>query len=65
MVKIMGKYTGCVYYSCQNQKEANEWICAKEILEPLVILVLPREKLRAWTRDMAIEIVDFVANIDD
>lgn len=44
MVKVMGKYTGCVYYSCHSQKEANEWILAKKIIEPLVILVLPRKK---------------------
>ena len=44
MVKIMGKYTGCVYHSCQSQKEANEWVLAKKIVELLVLLVLPREK---------------------
>lgn len=41
MVKVMGKYTGCVYYSCSSKKEANEWILAKKIFEPLVLLVLP------------------------
>lgn len=44
MVKVMGKYTGRVYYSCPNKKEANEWILAKKIFEPLVIFVLPRKK---------------------
>lgn len=41
MVKVMGKYTGRVYYSCLSKKEANEWIHAKKIFEPLVLLVLP------------------------
>lgn len=44
MVKVMGKYTGRVYYSCSNKKEANEWILAKKIFEPLVLLVLPRKE---------------------
>ncbi|EPI5724586.1 hypothetical protein ACS7YX_002508 [Enterococcus hirae] len=44
MVKVMGKYTGRVYHSCQSQTEANEWILAKKIFEPLVILVFPRKK---------------------
>ncbi|OTN93661.1 hypothetical protein [Enterococcus faecium] len=44
MVKVMGEYTGRVYYSCQSQKEANEWILEKNMFEPLVILVLSREK---------------------
>ena len=44
MVKVIGKYTGRVYYSCPSKKEANEWILAKKIFEPLVILVLPRKK---------------------
>ncbi|MGL9804141.1 hypothetical protein IGJ22_002666 [Enterococcus sp. DIV0448] len=33
MVKVMGKYTGHVYYSCQSQTEAHEWIHAKKIFE--------------------------------
>lgn len=33
MVKVMGKYTGHVYYSCQSQTEAYEWIHAKKIFE--------------------------------
>ena len=41
MVKVMGKYTGRVYYFCSSKKEANEWILAKKIFEPLVLLVLP------------------------
>jgi hypothetical protein len=44
MVKVMGKYTGRVYHSCQSQSEANQWIHEKKIFEPLVLLVLPREK---------------------
>lgn len=44
MVKIMGKNTGYVYFSCQSQTEANEWILAKKIVEPLVLLVLPRKE---------------------
>lgn len=44
MVKIMGKDTGHVYHSCQCQTEANEWILAKKIVEPLVLLVLPRKE---------------------
>ncbi|MEX1469197.1 hypothetical protein [Enterococcus sp. C74] len=42
MVKVMGKYTGHVYYSCQSQTD--EWIHAKKIFESLVILVLPGKK---------------------
>ncbi|HGF8315686.1 hypothetical protein [Enterococcus faecium] len=41
MVKIIGKDTGHVYLSCQSQTEANEWILAKKIVEPLVFLILP------------------------
>ncbi|HHA4398183.1 TPA: hypothetical protein ACOBTX_002067 [Enterococcus faecium] len=44
MVKVMGKYTGRVYYSCSSKKEANEWILAKKIFEPLVLLVLSRKE---------------------
>lgn len=44
MVKIMGKNTGHVYHSCQSQTEANEWVLDKKIVEPLVLLVLPRKK---------------------
>lgn len=44
MVKIMGKHTGRVYYSCSSKKEANEWVLAKKIVEPLVLLVLPGKK---------------------
>ena len=44
MVKVMGKYTGRVHYSCPSKKEANEWILAKKIFESLVILVLPRKR---------------------
>jgi hypothetical protein len=40
MVKVMGKHTGRVYYSCSSKKEANEWVMAKKIVEPLVLLVL-------------------------
>ncbi|WP_274600894.1 hypothetical protein [Enterococcus faecium] len=40
MVKVMGKYTGRVYYSCLSKKEANEWVLAKKIVEPLVLLIL-------------------------
>ena len=46
MVKVMEKYTGYVYYSCQSQTEAYEWIHAKKIFESLVILVLPGKKAR-------------------
>lgn len=44
MVKVMGKYTGRVYYSCPSKEEANKWILAKKIFEPLVLLVLSRKE---------------------
>ncbi|HGF7570087.1 TPA: hypothetical protein ACF38O_002646 [Enterococcus hirae] len=44
MIKIMGKDTGHVYYSCQSQKEAYEWVLSKKTVESLVLLILPRKE---------------------